>query len=151
MAVGAWGAILQATADRTFLAIGRTKPLAFSNAANMIVTIVGAFAGNYLGEHYFNHHPLEGFILGVAAGNFAGLLVVQIAMARIAVPIHRQDFAYTLIVAFGTAAGLWLRQPLARLLPQHHGLAPQALSAVLVVGAAFAWAAARIWRWIKTR
>lgn len=151
MAVGAWATILQLTADRTLLALGRTRPLAISNFANVSITVLGALVGNYIGEHHFNHHGIPGFILGVAAGNFAGHAVIQFALFRSKLGIYKQDVTYTLILMALAAIGLTLPRLLMHVAPASSGKAVSILSALAVTGGAGAWAGFRVLRWMKVK
>jgi hypothetical protein len=125
--------------------LGRTRPLAISNAANVIVTVVGAFVGRYLWIRFFHDKGLPGFILGVVAGNFAGHLVIQIALARRGLGIHWQDLKYTLLLAALAAIGLGapLLGP-----PSTHKMA-RILCVSLVLAGTCAWAGWRVLRWMK--
>jgi hypothetical protein len=147
LAIGVWATILQLTADRTLLALGHTRPLAISNAANVIVTVIGAFTGRYLGDRFFHGQGMPGFILGVVAGNFAGHLVIQIALAGQGLGIHWQDLKFTALLVLLASVGLGLP----RLAPVRLHTGASILCVSVVLTGTSAWAGWRVWRWMKPR
>lgn len=107
--IGGWFLLLQVSADRALLALGKTRPLALSNLASLIVTVIGAFVGHSLDRAYFGHPDgVIGFILGASAGRLAGHLMIQIEMARAGLSIFRQDLLYSLLLAAACALGIGL-------------------------------------------
>jgi O-antigen/teichoic acid export membrane protein len=114
MSVGLWITILQLSSDRALLAIGHSKSLAMANMMNLIATITFAILGLRVGEYY--RHAMPGFILGVAAGNLCGHLVVQSALAREHIWIYLQDLKYTLLLGALGAVGIFLPRMLEQML-----------------------------------
>jgi O-antigen/teichoic acid export membrane protein len=107
--IGGWFLLLQLSADRALLALGKTRPLAVSNLVSLVVTIAGAFVGHALDRHFFGHPDgVIGFILGASAGRLAGHLMIQIEMARNRLSIYRQDLGYSLLLAAACALGIGL-------------------------------------------
>src|SRR5207302_10493642 len=101
-----WLTILQASADRTLLALGSAKPLALCNFVNMVATVGFAFLGYNLGGRW--GYGVQGFILGVAVGNLGGHLVIEVALAMRRISIYAQDAEYTLILVGIFVAGMLL-------------------------------------------
>jgi hypothetical protein len=153
MAVGLWITILQSSADRALLALGHARPLAITNAVNTVLTIACAFLGHYLGASWIRpggeDFAIQGFILGVAAGNLGGHLVVQTALRRCGVRIVAQDLKYTLVVITVAAIGLTVPKRIVPMLhPQHAKLVSYAWGA-LVIGIVCAWSGLRAFKWMK--
>ncbi len=105
-----WVSLLQTSADRALLAVGDSRSIAFSNAANLVGTIAFCLLGYWLYE-------LPGFVAGVGLGNVAGHVVVQIAMARHGLPVHMQDARYTVALAVVVAADSVLRESIGQRFP----------------------------------
>jgi O-antigen/teichoic acid export membrane protein len=146
--VGAWFLLLQLSADRALLALGKTRPLAISNLVSLVVTVIGAFAGHTIDQRFFGHpNGVIGFILGTSAGRVAGHFMIQLAMARSALPIYRQDICYTLLAAAACAVGIGVP----RLVPGYAGrhLLYDAVSCVTVCGITCAWVAHHVWRGVR--
>jgi O-antigen/teichoic acid export membrane protein len=142
MSVGLWLTILQASADRTLLALGTARPLAICNAVNMGATIGFAFLGHYVGGQY--GYAVQGFILGVAVGNLGGHLVIEAALAVRNISIYRQDAGYTaLLIAIFAIGELGPRLFAAN--PSAHAAKSIAISwHLLVIAAASGWAGLRM-------
>jgi O-antigen/teichoic acid export membrane protein len=146
--IGGWFLLLQLSADRVLLALGRTRALAMSNIASLIVTVAGAFVGRYLDQGFFGHpEGVIGFVLGTSAGRIAGHAVVQLAMSQNSHPIIRQDIFYSLALAAACAAGILLP----RLVPGYsaHRLPYDIAAAVLVGGSVCAWAGLKVLKEIR--
>jgi len=93
-----WFSMMNQSTGQCLLALGKSRSLAMSNAANLAVTLVGAMAG----FHYFG---LEGFIVGYAAGNAAGAVVQDHQLHKLGFHVFRQDLMYTAgALALGAAA-----------------------------------------------
>lgn len=101
LAVGAWFSILSATSGRALLVVGDSRSLAASNFANLVVTGGGCILGHVV-------WGMPGFILGYAAGNLAGLVVIDVMMHRRGMPVALQDAAHSLMFAVLAAGGLGL-------------------------------------------
>ena len=119
--------ILQQSAERTFPAMGNQRPLALANFINMAATIGFAFLGHHLGSRFGTTGAVEGFILGVAAGNLGGHLVVQASLAMRGISIYRQDFLYTALLAIVFACGVIVPRALGPI------MSPRAAHALAVV------------------
>ncbi len=111
LCISVWFSMLIFTSGSALLAIGNTRALAISNAANVVVTIAGCLIGFFL-------FGMTGFVLGFALGTLAGLVVIQSAMARQGIPILYDDLKYSVILGLFLATGL---------------LAPEAIAQVLAV------------------
>jgi O-antigen/teichoic acid export membrane protein len=138
MAVGLWLTILQASADRTLLAMGSARPLAVCNFVNMAATIAFAFLGHYVGGRY--GFAVQGFILGVAVGNLGGHLVIEAALAARGIWIYAQDAEYTLILIGVFVVGMLVPR-LAR-----NAYAVAVTWHLLVIAMTCAWAGMRMWK-----
>jgi len=92
MCLSAWVVILCGAVTQTLIAIGRTAPLAFANAADSLMTISGCFLG-------FLMFGIVGLIVGFAAGSTAKLVVMHIEMSRSDLNVVRQDLYYSGIFA----------------------------------------------------
>ena len=146
--IGGWFLLLQLSADRALLALGKTRPLAISNLVSLIVTVVGAFVGHTIDQRFFGHpHGVIGFILGTSAGRVAGHAMIQLEMARAALPIFRQDVAYSLLL--GAICAIGIVAP--RLLSGHAArpLVYDIVACVSVCSATCAWAGLSVWRGIR--
>jgi O-antigen/teichoic acid export membrane protein len=148
--IGAWFMLLQVSADRALLALGRTRVMAASNAVNLIVTVAGGFVGRWVDLH-FNHRVGDtgviGFIIGMSAGKVAGHFMIQLEMAKAGISIFRQDVLYT-----GLTAGLCVAGVVGpRLLPGFTGRETiyNAATAVALCGVACGWSGLRILRGIR--
>lgn len=95
LAITVWFTILQATADRALLALGDARSLAISNGVNLVVTLGCCLGGYHWGG-------MNGFILGVGAGNLAGHLVIAWALGRKNLSISAQDIRYTSLIALSS-------------------------------------------------
>jgi O-antigen/teichoic acid export membrane protein len=138
MAVGLWLTILQASADRTLLAMGSARPLAACNFVNMVATVAFAFLGYYVGgRHGF---AVQGFILGVAVGNLGGHLVIEAALAARGIWIYAQDAEYTLILIGVFIVGVLVP----RLAGNSYAIA--VTWHLLVIAMTCAWAGMRMWK-----
>ncbi len=143
-AVGIWIYILQMSADRALLARGDTRALAFSNIANLIVTVIGAVGGFYLGQRLSPTAGVAGFILGCSAGNLAGHLVVQHAMARQGIPILLQDLSYTALLGLLAAVSLFVPFAAAHFVSVHTAQLIGVAVGAFAVGGASLWAGLRL-------
>jgi O-antigen/teichoic acid export membrane protein len=153
MAIGLWITILQTSADRALLAMGDAHVLAGTNFANMVVTIIGACSGFYIGTHfhspYGGSYGIQGLILGVAAGNLGGHMVVQAALARRNIWIYWQDLGYTLLAVGVTFVGLIVPK---LIVPKEHPAHPKRLDfvwGVTVISIVGTWATLRAWKWVR--
>ncbi len=148
--IGAWVMLLQVSADRALLALGKTRVLATSNAVNLVVTIGGGLLGRYL-DLRFNHQPgnigIVGFIVGMSAGKIAGHLMIQIEMARNGISIFRQDTLYSAMLLVMCLAGI----ALPRLLPAFdvHQFLYEGVAAITVCVFVCAWAGLKVLRGIR--
>ena len=149
MAVGLWITILQSSADRTLLALAHARPLALTNAVNMVATIVFAFLGHHLGAHFGARGPVQGFILGVAVGNLGGHLVVQAALAIRGIGIYMQDLSYSLLLIAIGATGFLLPKLLGPLFHVHHLLWLELSCGLLVTACTCLWAGLRALKWMR--
>jgi len=95
LALGAWFELLQISTDRVLLTTGNTRALAASNGVKAVVTTAGCLIGFTLGG-------MPGFILGICAGSWGALVVVQNAVERLGIPVVRADTRYSMLVL-----GLW--------------------------------------------
>jgi O-antigen/teichoic acid export membrane protein len=139
LAMAAWPALLQASADRALLAIGNARSIAVSNAVNAAVTIPACIGGHAAAG-------MPGFMCGVGAGNLAGHLVIWWSLRRRYIHIGRQDAAYTALVGAVAVASL--------LTSSAPGDAPGSLSLRLTVGGAglilsFACVLRAAWPFVK--
>jgi O-antigen/teichoic acid export membrane protein len=155
MAIGLWITILQSSADRALLAMGDAHILAATNFANMIVTVIGAISGFYIGVQmhspYGGTYGIQGLILGVAAGNLGGHMVVQAALARRHIWIYWQDFCYTLLALGITFVGLIVPK---LIVPKEHPPHPKRLDfvwGVTIIAIVGTWAALRAWKWVRNK
>ncbi|HEY7116022.1 MAG TPA: oligosaccharide flippase family protein [Tepidisphaeraceae bacterium] len=146
--IGAWITLLQATADRALLALGKTRPLATSNAVNLAVTVVGALLGQHIDAHVLGHPGgIVGFMLGMCAGKLAGHLMIQIAMARVGLPVFRQDLHYSAILLVASLLGIFLPEILNR--SAERVFLFDGVVAVTVCGLTCAWAGIKVLRAIR--
>lgn len=133
-----WFTILSTTAGHALLALGATRPLAFSGLAGFVTTGAACWVGHQAAG-------LPGFILGTTAGALTVLLVVLAALRHRKVFLIAQDARYTLLLL--ALLGLVLAGHFAaeRLAPR--GLAgPLSLVwALCVVAAAGVWSGRRVW------
>jgi O-antigen/teichoic acid export membrane protein len=147
--IGAWFILLQVSADRALVAQGKTKPLATSNAVNLIVTAVAAMAGRYIDMHIFKHEAgIVGFMLGLAAGKMAGHVMIQIEMAKSGINIVRQDVLYTAVLVVLCVVGLLLPARLPGY-DRDHMVWYTGIVAVAVCAVTCAWAGVRVMRGIR--
>ena len=153
MAIGLWITILQSSADRALLAMGDAHVLAAMNLANMVVTVIGALGGFYIGVHthstFGGTYGIQGLILGVAAGNLGGHMVIQAALAKRHIWIYWQDLGYTLLALGVTFVGLIVPK---LIVPKEHPLHPKRLDfvwGVAIIGVVGTWAALRAWKWVR--
>jgi O-antigen/teichoic acid export membrane protein len=153
MTIGLWITILQSSADRALLALGDAHVLAAMNFANMVITIIGGLAGFYFGVHM--HGPngttygVQGLILGVAAGNLGGHMVIQAALARRKVWIYWQDLKYTLFTLGITVIGLVVPK---LIVPREHLNHPKVMDLIwglFVIGIVGSWSTLRAWKWVR--
>lgn len=98
LVLSAWFAILTGTMDRVLLVLGESRPLAASNAANLVVTVGAALAGHWLAG-------LPGFIAGTGVGTLAGYVVIAVRLARVGIPTLRHDVWPTALVVVGALGG----------------------------------------------
>jgi hypothetical protein len=154
-AIGLWLTILQSSADRALLALGKARPLAITNFVNMALTIVCSIAGFKIGEHFVfadgTNYAIQGLILGVATGNLGGHLVIQWALQRSGISIYVQDLKYTLVVIGMVALGLL---GTTKVIPAlFHGHTHVKLINLLwggwIIGIVGAWSSLRALRWMK--
>jgi O-antigen/teichoic acid export membrane protein len=96
-----WFGILQATADRALLALGKTSTLFRSNLTNFAVTVGACLLG-------FGAYGMPGFIAGLGLGNLAGHLVIVAALLRLRLLNVLQDLLHTAVVVLASIAGVWL-------------------------------------------
>jgi O-antigen/teichoic acid export membrane protein len=146
--IGAWFMLLQASADRALLALGKTRPLAISNAVNLVVTVVGGFVGWYIDRHQLGHQGgIVGFMLGMAVGKLAGHFMIQMEMARSGIPIYRQDTLYSALLLLMCAVGIGLPY----MLPRHMDrmFLYNSVVAVVVCGLTCGWAGVKVIRGIR--
>lgn len=148
--IGAWVMLLQVSADRALLALGKTRVLAVSNAVNLVVTIGGGLLGRYL-DLRFNHQDgnigIVGFIVGMSAGKVAGHLLIQIEMARNGISIFRQDTLYSAMLLVMCLAGI----AVPRLLPAFdvHQFLYEGVAAITVCVLVCLWAGLKVLRGIR--
>jgi O-antigen/teichoic acid export membrane protein len=151
-AIGAWFMLLQASADRALLALGKTKPMAISNLLNLVVTVVGGFAGRYVDMTLLgNEGGIVGFMLGTAAGKMAGHMLIQVEMARSGIPIFRQDTLYSALLLAICLLGVGLPRLMPKVL---HGTVDEmflynAVAAVAICTVACSWAGLRVLKGIR--
>jgi O-antigen/teichoic acid export membrane protein len=94
-----WFWDLQFSAVRAVLVLGDARPVALSNAVNLVVTVAGCVGGYWLGG-------LLGFAVGICLSSLAGHAVVEAALARRGIRLVRQDAAYTLLLLGLAAVGV---------------------------------------------
>jgi O-antigen/teichoic acid export membrane protein len=100
LCIGLWFTLLQRTSQASLLAAGASRAMAAANATNSIFTLILAPVGYFV-------LGLEGFIVGWTLGNFTGLIVVDLALARRGISLFWQDFKLTLgVIAFASAGYL---------------------------------------------
>lgn len=145
--ISAWIALLQTSADRTFLAIGKPRTLVASNAANLVVTVIAGLVGLKLDLLLIpGSSGINGFMLGMAAGALTGHWVIQFALAREGINIFRQDTLYSatlFVLAFG---GVMLQRWVATM---GEALLTNTLLAFFICTPTCIWAALKIWKGIK--
>jgi O-antigen/teichoic acid export membrane protein len=94
-----WVSLLQATADRGLLALGNARTLAWSNAVNLLVTVVACLAGYHL-------DGMRGFILGVGLGNLAGYICISRALFSQGLSMVGQDLRFSGVVVLSSFISL---------------------------------------------
>jgi O-antigen/teichoic acid export membrane protein len=149
MSAGLWLTILQASAERTLPAMGNQRPLALANFVNMAATIGFAFLGHHVGKRYGTTAAVEGFILGVAAGNLGGHLVVQASLAMRGVSIYRQDFLYSAMLAIVFACGVIVPRALGPMMSPRAAHALAVTWHLTVIAVTSVWASLRMLRRTK--
>jgi O-antigen/teichoic acid export membrane protein len=148
--IGAWFMLLQVSADRALLALGKTRVLATSNAVNLVVTIVGGFLGRYLDLRY-NHQAgnigIVGFIVGMSAGKIAGHFMIQLEMARCGISIFRQDTLYSAVLLLMCLLGIGVPH----MLPSFdvHKVLYNGIAAVAACAITCSWAGLKVMRGIR--
>lgn len=147
-AIGSWFVLLQISADRALLAMGKTKPLATSNAINLVVTVAAGLLGRWF-EMKFTGNPdgIAGFLLGLAMGKLAGHQIIQYEMHRAGLPILRQDTMYSLALLALSLAGIFVP----RLIPGYAGqkIWYDGIAAVSLCSVTCVWAGIRVLRGIR--
>ncbi|MBK6688211.1 MAG: oligosaccharide flippase family protein [Deltaproteobacteria bacterium] len=83
-----WFQYLEQAGGRALLAIADAQSLALTNLTKLITTALCAF----LGFHFFE---LPGFMIGLAIGSAAGMLVVSVRLERHGIPSLAQDLVAT--------------------------------------------------------
>lgn len=83
-----WFQYLEQAGGRALLAIADAQSLALTNLVKLLTTAACAF----LGFHWFE---LPGFMVGLALGSAAGMLVVSIRLERQGIPSLAQDLTAT--------------------------------------------------------
>ncbi len=147
--IGGWFVLLQTTADRALLALGKTRPLAVSNAVNLTVTVGASLLGMHIETHFLHHTMgLTGFMLGLALGKMVGHLMIQIEMAREGMSIYRQDLLYSALLLGLSVAGMLLPGVIDRYHPGHEFL-HEAVVAIALCVLTSAWAGRRLLRGIR--
>lgn len=141
--IGAWISLLQTTADRTFLAIGKPRTLVVSNAANLVVTVIAAFVGLEIDHRLTSGSGINGFMLGLAVGNLAGHRVIQVALKREGISIIRQDLLYTAMLAVLAVGGVLAQRWIVAHVP--HAFVVNIVLAVVVCAPTCLWAARKVW------
>ncbi len=148
--IGAWVMLLQVSADRALLALGKTRILAISNAVNMVVTIVGGLVGRYI-DLKFNHQAgnigIVGFIVGMSAGKIAGHFMIQLEMARNGISIFRQDTFYSALLLLLCLMGIAVPY----MLPAFdvHRVMYNGVAAIAVCVITCSWAGLKVLRGIR--
>ena len=106
-----WFFFLQRFANRVLLAIGDSRAVAFGNIVKLVFTAGCSVVGYQWGD-------LEGFLLGLGLGAFAGHVVAMIALGRHGIPCATYDMTrtaagllYVVPGAFLTAGQPWLPLP----------------------------------------
>ncbi len=99
-----WILMLNDSANKVLLAMGRTRALAFSSLIRVICTIVFALVGYWLGAT--PTLALGGFILGTALGALSGHIANVVVLARSGVWLIRDDLLFT-FAAGSLAGGAW--------------------------------------------
>lgn len=146
--ISAWVALLQTSADRTFLAIGKPRTLVFSNATNLIVTVIAGLVGLKLDLMLFQGSSgINGFILGMAVGALSGHWCIQFALAREGINIFRQDTLYSAALFVIAIGGVLLQRWIA--VHSDRPLLANTILAFAICTPTFAWAALKIWKGIK--
>ncbi len=149
MAVGLWITILQSSADRALLALAHARPLALTNAVNMVATVIFAFLGHFIGSRFGPNGPVQGFILGVAVGNLGGHIVIQTALAMRGISIRMQDLSYTLLLLGIGAIGFGLPKLVIPLLHTQKTTQVELTCGLLVTAATCVWAGLRALKWMR--
>lgn len=107
--IGAWFVLLQCSADRALLALGKTRILATSNTVNLVVTVAGGFLGRWVDMKLYpvaDNVGILGFIIGMSLGKLAGHVMIQIEMARSGIGIVRQDVVYSALLVLACVVGV---------------------------------------------
>jgi len=102
--VSFWFAMLQASADRVLLVLGRTRPLLLANFVQFVAGTVGSIGAFLLAG-------LPGFILGLALGTLSSQIIIQQALRQSGIRIVAQDAAFTAACAAVCLTGLLLAAP----------------------------------------
>jgi O-antigen/teichoic acid export membrane protein len=150
--IAAWFTLLQASADRALLALGKTKPMATSNAVNLAVTVIGGLLGRWVDMNWTkNESGIVGFMIGMAAGKMAGHMMIQIEMAKNGIPIFRQDTLYSALLLVACLVGIGLPQLMPRLIrsASDHMFMYNAVIAVVICGVTCSWAGLKVMRGIR--
>jgi hypothetical protein len=135
MVPGAWFALLELSIDGSLQVFGHLKSLTLANAVNLIFTVLGALAGGKLAG-------IQGFILGLGAGNLAGHVVVQLTFLGAGISFISQDLRYTAMLVILASLGLLLPRLLTHT-PEAHQVV-KVILALLIVGGTGTWSARRV-------
>ena len=132
MTAAMWISLLNSVVNNALLALGKSKPLAFTGA----LKVIGAAAGSIVG-FYFGGMP--GFILGLSFGALIEHVTDLIVLARQGVPLFAQDLVLSTIFLVLAGSGFAM---------EHFGqsAATPALKVLIVgVGPGLILLAAMIW------
>lgn len=135
MVPGIWLAVLQLSVDWALPMSNQLRALALSNAVNLVCTVIGSIVGAKL-------YHLNGFVLGLAAGNLGGHAVVQLTFLRKGISLYRQDVAYTALVVVLGAIGVGVPRLFDSTPAVHQGL--KLVLAVIIIGATSLWSARKV-------
>lgn len=94
-----WFLIINLGADHAALTLGDTRARAFSNVAAVIFRVAGSIAA-------YEHFGIPGFIVGLALGDLARQVVIQLALRSRGIHLVAQDVGYTVATASIVALGI---------------------------------------------
>jgi O-antigen/teichoic acid export membrane protein len=133
LSIYVWFLLLQESVDRALLALGDSRAMMLSNAANVMATLAGCTAG-------FKFFGMPGFIFGLACSSLAGHLVTQWNLLRHRVNIVWQDLQFTAVAGGLAVAGVAGPALVAKMLGVEAGRLASWVLLVVLTGGAGVWA-----------